>query len=120
MPEAETRQRHLLVGEQRRHEARPGLVGMLSDPSHQRHRDRRRRQQQILSGSQLQPHLDRYLGEAVEFDGIDRRRGIALVCGHGIPACVVRGYAIIPAFIAPSLSSAAHSRDRFYQAPAAN
>ena len=80
--EAVARQRDLLVREERRHEAGAGLVGMLGDSAHQRQRRRRRGQQQVLPGLQLQADLDRDFGETVEFDGIDRGRDVALVGGH--------------------------------------
>ena len=76
------RQRDLFVREERRHDARAGLVGMLGDPAHQRQRDRRRGQQQVLARLQPQADLDRDFGEAVEFHGIDRGGNVALVCGH--------------------------------------
>src|ERR1700704_3740068 len=59
---------------------------MFGDPAHQRQRDRRRVQQQVLAGLQLQADLDGDFGEAVEFDGIDRGGEIALVCGHVVRA----------------------------------
>ena len=70
--EAVARQRDLLIREERRHEPRAGLVGMLGDPPHQRQRDRGRGQEQILPRLQPQADLDRDFGEPVEFHGIDR------------------------------------------------
>ena len=99
-----TRQRDRLVGQDGSNKAGPGLVGMFGDLPHQGQRHGRRRHQQVLSRFQLQPDLDGHLGETVEFDGIDRCRDVAFVCGHGCSASCLRVQT-------PSLSFRAHSRD---------
>ena len=76
------RQRDRLIRQERGHDTRAGLVGMFGNPAHQRQRDRRRGQQQVLSRLQPQADLDRDFGEAVEFHGIDRDGNVALMCGH--------------------------------------
>ena len=82
MAMAITRQRDLLVRQERGHDSSAGLVGMLGNPAHQRQRDRGRGQKQVLSRLQPQADLDRDFGEAVEFHGIDRGGNVALMCGH--------------------------------------
>jgi hypothetical protein len=76
------RQRDRLIGEDRGHEARPGLIGVLGDPTHQWQRHRRRRHQQVLSRLELQPNLDGDFGQTVEFDGIDWCRDVAFMGVH--------------------------------------
>ena len=71
IPKTIARQRQFLIRQDRCHDARAGLVGMLGDHAYQRQRDRGRGHQQILPFPQLQPDLDGHLGETVEFDGID-------------------------------------------------
>jgi hypothetical protein len=77
--EAITRQCDFIVGEERRHQTRAGLVGVLGNLSHQRQRNGRRRQQQILPGLQPQTYLDGDLGQPIEFDWIDRSSDFAFV-----------------------------------------
>ena len=87
LAEPVARQRDLLVRQDRRHQTGAGLVGVLGDLAHQRQRHARRRQQQILPRLQVQPDLDRDLGETVEFYGIDRCGDVAFVDGHGGASC---------------------------------
>jgi len=79
--EAESGERQLLVGEDRRHEAPAGLVGLRRDPSRQRERSNRRREEEVLARLKPQPDLDRRLGEPVELGRVDRRE-IARLRGH--------------------------------------
>jgi hypothetical protein len=62
---------------------------MLGNPAHQRQRNRRRGQQQVLARLQAQAYFDSDFGKPVEFDGVNRGGKIALMCGHGQSSKVV-------------------------------
>ena len=72
LPEPVTQQGDGFVRQDRGHEARAGLVGMLCDLADQGQCDRRRRHEEILSALKPQSDLDGDLRQPVEFHGIDR------------------------------------------------
>ena len=74
------RQRNVLVGKDRHHDAGAGLVGVFRDPPDQRQRHHRRRDQQVLTLLQVQPDVNGDFGQPVQLDGIDG--GGALEVGH--------------------------------------
>ena len=80
--EPEPGERHLLVGQDRRHQARAGPVGVLRDAAGERQRRDRRGEEEILRGLEPEADLDRDLGQPVELHRVDRRKS-GLIRSHG-------------------------------------
>jgi len=68
---AEAGKRHLVVGEEARHQPRARFIGMFGDEPRQRQRRHGGRHHQILPGRKLQPDLDGDFRQPVQLGGID-------------------------------------------------
>ncbi len=80
--EAIARERHLLVGEDGRHQASAGLVSLGDDRPRERQRSDWSGEEEVLLRLQPQSNLDRRLRQPEELGRVDRRK-VALMGGHG-------------------------------------
>ncbi len=107
----EPRQRHLGIGEERRHQAGARPIGVVGDAPHQRQRLDRRGEQEILPGLELQSDLHRHFGQGVEPGRVDGSRRFAEGRGHErLPVCRSEGSAAARGDAAPGFAGESKAR----------